>query len=416
MPEPFEHLRLDDSPVDPDPIFAARLRERVVRAITRTQGGTMSDLAVREPAVLTTTATVSPYLIVRGAESALAWYADALGARVVGDPIVMGDGTIGHAELDLGGASLMLAEESAGIGVAAPDPDAGVPVTIHVSIPDVDLLFERALAAGARLERPLTDYEYGRAGVLRDPYGHRWMLMREAPTGPRHGDVGYVSLWVPDVGRAAEFFANVLGWTYGPGSGPEGRQVQGQSLHHGLWEHPSAHTLFCCYAVDSVETAVERVRAAGGIAGEPGEEPYGLLAECTDDQGVAFAVFEPPGGTSSGAAAAPNGSGHGDLAYVTMEVAESARTRAFYGSVLGWRFQPGRVEDGWTVEDVAPMVGVAGGRDAVAVPMYRVDDVAAAVERVREGGGTATDPESQPYGISSTCADDQGTRFYLGQL
>ncbi|MGH9006252.1 MAG: VOC family protein [Acidimicrobiales bacterium] len=416
MPDPFEHLRLDDSPVDPDPIFAARLRERVARALTPTQGGTMSDLAVREPAVLTTNASVSPYLIVRGAESALAWYADALGARVVGDPIVMGDGTVGHAELDLGGARLMLAEESAGIGVAAPDPDAGVPVTIHVSVPDVDTLFERALAAGARMERPLTDHQYGRGGVVRDPYGHRWMLMREAPTGPRHGDIGYVSLWVPDVTRATEFFAHVLGWSYGPASGPQGRQVQGQSLHHGVWERASDPTLFCCYAVDSIDAAGERIRAAGGTANEPTEEPYGLLADCTDDQGVAFAIFEPPGGTVSGAAAAPNGSRHGDLAYVTMEVADSARTRAFYGSVLGWRFEPGRVEDGWNVDDVVPMVGVAGGRDPVVIPMYRVDDVAVAVERVREAGGAATDPEAQPYGISSTCTDDQGTRFYLGQL
>jgi predicted enzyme related to lactoylglutathione lyase len=47
--------------------------------------------------------------------------------------------------------------------------------------------------------------------------------------------------------------------------------------------------------------------------------------------------------------------------------------------------------------------------------MYRVDDIHAAVERVRAEGGSATDPERQPYGLSSTCVDDQGTRFYLGQ-
>jgi predicted enzyme related to lactoylglutathione lyase len=50
------------------------------------------------------------------------------------------------------------------------------------------------------------------------------------------------------------------------------------------------------------------------------------------------------------------------------------------------------------------------------VPMYRVDDIAVAVERVRASGGEASDPERQPYGHTSTCADDQGTRFYLGQL
>jgi predicted enzyme related to lactoylglutathione lyase len=48
--------------------------------------------------------------------------------------------------------------------------------------------------------------------------------------------------------------------------------------------------------------------------------------------------------------------------------------------------------------------------------MYLVDDIGAAVERVRAAGGTASDPERQPYGVTSDCVDDQGTRFYLGQL
>jgi predicted enzyme related to lactoylglutathione lyase len=73
--------------------------------------------------------------------------------------------------------------------------------------------------------------------------------------------------------------------------------------------------------------------------------------------------------------------------------------------------------DGWQVEDVAPMVGMVGRREpATVVPMYRVDDIIVAVERVRAAGGTATDPERQPYGVWSRCTDDQGTRFHLGQL
>ena len=130
-----------------------------------------------------------------------------------------------------------------------------------------------------------------------------------------------------------------------------------------------------------------------------------------------FAVFEPPGGTAAGGSPPPAGTGQGDLAYVTMEVVDSARSRTFYGSVLRWGFTPGRVADGWQVEGVVPMVGLSGGHDAATtVPMYRVDDIASAVRHVRDAGGSATDPETQPYGISSTCTDDQGTRFYLGQL
>jgi predicted enzyme related to lactoylglutathione lyase len=48
--------------------------------------------------------------------------------------------------------------------------------------------------------------------------------------------------------------------------------------------------------------------------------------------------------------------------------------------------------------------------------MYQVDDIAAAVDAVRAGGGTATDPERMPYGITSDCTDEQGSRFYLGEI
>ncbi len=111
-----------------------------------------------------------------------------------------------------------------------------------------------------------------------------------------------------------------------------------------------------------------------------------------------------------------NGARVGDVEYVTLEVQDSAKARAFYGSVLGWRFNAGRVEDGWEPVDVVPMSGMSGGHEhATTVPMYRVDDIHAAVARVRAAGGDATDPERQPYGWSSTCVDDQGTRFYLGE-
>ena len=183
-----------------------------------------------------------------------------------------------------------------------------------------------------------------------------------------------------------------------------------------MWGGVPDPTLFCCYAVDDVDTAVDRIRTAGGTASEPQEEPYGRLSEATDPFGSHFAVFTPPGGTESGPPAAAR-AGQGDLVYVTMEVTDSHRAREFYGAVLGWRVSPGRMVDGWNVEDVSPMVGVAGGRSqSRCVPMYMVDDIDAAVARVRTAGGTATDPEEQPHGITTEADDDQGTHFYLGQL
>ena len=201
--------------------------------------------------------------------------------------------------------------------------------------------------------------------------------------GLRHGDIGYVSLRVGDVSRAAAFFSTVLGWQYEPGSVPVGRQVVGRRLHHGLWGGFEHGTLFCCYSVDDVDAAAERVRAAGGTAGAPHQEPYGLIADCTDPEGTDFALFRPPGGTVEGGAP-PDANEEGDLAYVTMEVSSSERARNFYGAVLGWRFSPGPWSDGWRVDGPVPMVGIAGGHPVpTTVPMYRVDDIAAAVDRPR---------------------------------
>ena len=134
-------------------------------------------------------------------------------------------------------------------------------------------------------------------------------------------------------------------------------------------------------------------------------------------RGNAVLALPVAAGSAGAGRLAANGLRHGDLAYVTMEVRDSAAVRAFYGAVLGWRFTPGRVDDGWGTQDVVPMTGLHGGHQvATVVPLYRVDDIHATVARVRASGGTATDPERRPYGLSSECVDDQGTRFYLGQL
>lgn len=63
------------------------------------------------------------------------------------------------------------------------------------------------------------------------------------------------------------------------------------------------------------------------------------------------------------------------------------------------------------------MLGFWGGagRQAI-ICMYAVGDIAAAVRRVRDAGGTATEPARQPYGITAECTDNQGMRFDLGQL
>jgi len=283
----------------------------------------------------------------------------------------------------------------------------------------------------ARLERAL-DLPEGVAvsdtGAIMQPHPapaaatRRRGVRADTPGGspaPRPGDTGYASLWVPDAGRAAAFYAAVLGWAYGPSHDPRARQVPGVTPPQGLWGGQPRSTLFCSYVVDDAAAAAARVRAAGGQAGDPVERPYGLVAECTDDQGTRFAVHQyPAAGQPGPGAAAPAAAPHdGDLAYITFEVVDSRRARDFYGAVLGWRFTPGRVADGWQVEGTTPMAGLSGGHaEATTVPMWRVADLREAVGRVRAAGGTATEPRQEPYGLTADCTDDQGSRFYLGQF
>lgn len=186
--------------------------------------------------------------------------------------------------------------------------------------------------------------------------------------------------------------------------------VAAQGLHGGQ----EVSTLFCCFAVDDLDAALAAVRDAGGTAEEPTDAPPGPTAMCTDDAGIAFALYE---AHPDKMRPAPTGERHGDLAYVTVETTGSARYRTFYGAVLRWRFEPGRVDDGWQPRDVRPMTGLSGGHEHdVALPMWRVDDIEVAVRAVRSAGGTSTDVQRQPYGLMTECTDDQGGRFYLGQL
>ena len=117
-----------------------------------------------------------------------------------------------------------------------------------------------------------------------------------AAPASRQGDVGYASLWIPDVGRSAAFYGAVFGWEYEPSPNSRAWQVPGATPPQGLWGGQSRATLFCSYVVDDVTAAVARVRAAGGQAGDPIQRPYGLVADCTDDQGTRFYLGQFPTG------------------------------------------------------------------------------------------------------------------------
>jgi PhnB protein len=118
--------------------------------------------------------SATPYLCVKDAAKALEFYKKAFGAKELmrmGDPA----GKIGHAEIKIGEAIVMLSDEFPDFGHLSPESIGGTPVSIMVYVEDVDGFVNKAVAAGAKLERPVQDQFYGdRSGALVDPFGHKW--------------------------------------------------------------------------------------------------------------------------------------------------------------------------------------------------------------------------------------------------
>jgi PhnB protein len=119
---------------------------------------------------------ITPYLIVAGGAQALEFYGRAFGAierERMQDP----SGKIRHAEISIGDSRVMLADEHPEIGALGPGTIGGSPVSLHLYVEDVDAVVGQAVAAGAKLTRPVADQFYGdRVGGITDPFGHRWFI------------------------------------------------------------------------------------------------------------------------------------------------------------------------------------------------------------------------------------------------
>ncbi len=118
---------------------------------------------------------VMPYLIVKNAEAAIAFYTAVFDAKELGRLMMMG--SVGHAELQVGDSKIMLSEENLEWGSKSPTTLGDSTVTIALYVADVDVSVQRAIDAGATLVMPVKDEFYGlRVGVIHDPFGHKWHI------------------------------------------------------------------------------------------------------------------------------------------------------------------------------------------------------------------------------------------------
>lgn len=119
--------------------------------------------------------SVTPYLTVHDAAEAIAFYQKALGAEEK-FRMPMGD-RIGHAEILIGDSHVMLSDEFPDMGVLGPRTRGGPTASLMVYVDDVNSAFDRAIAAGGKMDRPVADQFYGdRVGTFIDPFGHKWTL------------------------------------------------------------------------------------------------------------------------------------------------------------------------------------------------------------------------------------------------
>ncbi len=120
--------------------------------------------------------SVTPYMYFNGAAQAIDFYKKALGAEEImrhGGP----GGKIMHAEIKIGDSMIMLADEFPEMGVKGPQAYGGSPMSLALYVNDVDKVFNKAVAAGAKVVRPLKDQFYGdRSGTFTDPFGHTWTI------------------------------------------------------------------------------------------------------------------------------------------------------------------------------------------------------------------------------------------------
>ena len=120
--------------------------------------------------------SITPYLIIEDAAKAIEFYKNIFGAteilRLPGP-----DGKIGHGEIRIGDSVLMMADETPDMGYRSPKALGGTPVGIMLYVEDVDRTFEKAIASGATVEKPVQNQFYGdRSGTVVDPFGYKWTI------------------------------------------------------------------------------------------------------------------------------------------------------------------------------------------------------------------------------------------------
>ena len=134
--------------------------------------------------------TITPHIVVGDAARAAEWYGAVFGAEERGRLEVPG-GKLMQVELRFGDSAVMLADEFPEMGVLSPLSVGGTATVLHLTVDDVDAVWQRAIDGGAEIRQPLGDVFWGeRYGQITDPFGHRWGLAQHLRDVPHEEIVG----------------------------------------------------------------------------------------------------------------------------------------------------------------------------------------------------------------------------------
>ena len=274
---------------------------------------------------------VTAYLCCSGAADAIAFYIDVFGAVETSQRYIdQGDGRVGHGEFTIGDTILMISDEYPDYGAVSPTTLGGSSIMLTVYVDDVDAVFARAVASGARGVRPPEDQPYGaRMGAIVDPWGHRWSVQTltdgveraiegfdlVSPVGAPTGDapvarnarsqalldgpaqLSYFTIWSSDIARSTSFFTELFGWQIVEGGHianidpPGGVAAKDEQT---LTSPTEAITLY--FQVPDVNVVAAKVVELGGAVLRTSQYESGGNAECLDPTGAPFQLHEPSPG------------------------------------------------------------------------------------------------------------------------
>jgi len=424
--------------------FKARLKSDLQRK---------SSMATMTESAASVRIVASPRMTFKDVAKAIEFYKNAFGAKET-FRFEVGSG-IAHAEILIGDSVVMLAEEWPEGGRYSPETTGNSPVAMTIQVPDVDAFAERAIAAGAKLQRPIADQFYGRRDAnLLDPFGYPWSVFtvkEEMPVEEMHRRFrammpekkkpvvdpvpkGYTTLTTYLVAQDADgliqFMTKAFGAeeTFRSGPGSEGGlhcevRIGDSMLMVGgggagmKWRGTPMPSAFHIYVPDCDATYARALEAGAASIAEPADQDYGERTATVKDAAGNFWYIATYKGESYKSEGAPTLQPY--LHPLRAEPVLNFMKRAFGAEELGRYTAPDGVIHHTTVRigNAHMEMGEAHGPYQPMPTMFYlyVEDCDALYKRAMSAGATSiSEPKDQPYGDrSGGVVDPFGNKWYI---